>query len=206
MENFENTVDEPQVESGAASASAAPRDEFKPRKTFFFNDLMNRLGATAIDGLIFLGGMTVINFIASKFNGTLSIGGAVYEYEPHLVIIIKQIALALWFFFAVILRDTWGYSRSVGKRFCNLKIFTVRASRPRFSSLPWPVTFSAYSGTSSGRWMMLTINWSGILILLVSIWFRVHDSKCSDGFFALLKNPEPQAGRLPALQSLNPEL
>lgn len=131
MENYESSIDEPQVESGAASANAAPREEFKPRRTFFFNDLMNRLGATTIDGLIFLGGLTAINFIASKFNGTLSIGGTVYEYEPHLVIIIKQIALALWFFVAVIMRDTWGYSRSVGKRFCNLKIFTVRASRPR---------------------------------------------------------------------------
>lgn len=131
MENFENTIDEPQVGSGAAGANTTPREDFKPRKTFFFNDLMNRLGATTIDGLIFLGGLTVINFIASKFNGTLNIGGAAYEYEPHLVIIIKQIALALWFFVSVIMRDTWGYSRSVGKRFCNLKIFTVRASRPR---------------------------------------------------------------------------
>ena len=132
MENYENLTEEVQNESDSLSTGTSPKEEFKPRKNYFFNDLVSRVGAALIDGLIFLGGITAINFIASKFNGTLSIGGAVYEYEPHLVIIIKQIALALWFFVAIIMRDTWGYSRSVGKRFCNLKIFTVRAPRPRF--------------------------------------------------------------------------
>lgn len=132
MENTDNLNEETLNESDSLSPSPSPREEYRPRKNFFFNDLVSRVGATLIDGLIFLGGLTAINFIASKFNGTLTIGGAVFEYEPHLVIIMKQIALALWFFVSIIMRDTWGYSRSVGKRFCNLKIFTVRAPRPRF--------------------------------------------------------------------------
>src|SRR5512142_668215 len=44
---------------------------------------------------------------------------------------------------------------------CSLKMSSDSVSsawRPMSSSLPWPVTFSAYSGTSSGRWTTLSTN------------------------------------------------
>ena len=121
MENTENLTEESFSEEQAVSSRTAQNGE-KPRKSFFISDFFNRLNAGIIDFLVFLGGVWVAILVADRFKGD----------ESTLVTQLKYFVIGLWFFFAVIARDAWGYSRSVGKRFCNLKIFAVRSPKPRF--------------------------------------------------------------------------
>ena len=121
MENTENLTEESFSEEQAVSSRTAQNGE-KPRKSFFISDFFNRLNAGIIDSLVFLGGVWVAILVADRFKGD----------ESTLVTQLKYFVIGLWFFFAVIARDAWGYSRSVGKRFCNLKIFAVRSPKPRF--------------------------------------------------------------------------
>jgi len=106
--------------------------ETKRRKNFFLNDFFNRLNASIIDILLFLGGLTVILVVVAQLKGTRAVMGQQVRTETAALLALRWVAVVLWFFFSVIMRDAWGYSRSVGKRFCNLKVFAVRAPKPRF--------------------------------------------------------------------------
>lgn len=131
MGNTDNFNEESFSEEQAVETKTAQNAE-KPRKSFFISDLFNRLNAGMIDFLLFLGGVTLVLYVADFFKGERVIDGVTLEAEPALVMQLKYFVIGLWFFFSVIMRDAWGYSRSVGKRFCNLKIFTVRSPKPRF--------------------------------------------------------------------------
>jgi len=134
MENNEFNSDDQQNEV-RTSSGIGPQPvvrEARPRRNFFLSDFFNRLNASIIDALLFLGGLTVITSAASLFEETKVIFGQQLKTDPGSLQAIKWTAVGLWFFFAVVMRDVWGYSRSVGKRFCNLKVFAVRAPKPRF--------------------------------------------------------------------------
>lgn len=131
MGNTDNFNEESFSEEQAVETKTAQNAE-KPRKSFFISDLFNRLNAGMIDFLLFLGGVWLVLLVADRFKGEIVINGETIPSESALVTQLKYFVIGLWFFFAVIMRDAWGYSRSVGKRFCNLKIFTVRSPKPRF--------------------------------------------------------------------------
>ena len=131
MGNTDNFNDGSFSEEQAVESKAAQNNE-KPRKSFFISDLFNRLNAGIIDFLVFLGGVWLVLLVADKFRVVRVIDGVNVLSESALVTQLKYFVIGLWFFFAVIMRDAWGYSRSVGKRFCNLKIFAVRSPKPRF--------------------------------------------------------------------------
>ena len=131
MANTDNFTEESFSEEQAVESKTASNVE-KPRKSFFISDFFNRLNAGMIDFLLFLGGVTLVLYVADFFKDESVVNGVTLEKEPALVMQLKYFVIGLWFFFSVIMRDAWGYSRSVGKRFCNLKIFTVRSPKPRF--------------------------------------------------------------------------
>lgn len=131
MGNTDNFNEESFSEEQAVETKTAQNAE-KPRKSFFISDLFNRLNAGMIDFLLFLGGVWLVLLVADRFKGEIVINGETIPSESALVTQLKYFVIGLWFFFSVIMRDAWGYSRSVGKRFCNLKIFTVRSPKPRF--------------------------------------------------------------------------
>ena len=131
MGNTDNFNEESFSEEQAVETKTAQNAE-KPRKSFFISDLFNRLNAGIIDFLVFLGGVWLVLLVADRFKGEIVINGETIPSESALVTQLKYFVIGLWFFFAVIARDAWGYSRSVGKRFCNLKIFAVRSPKPRF--------------------------------------------------------------------------
>lgn len=131
MGNTDNFNEESFSEEQAVETKTAQNAE-KPRKSFFISDLFNRLNAGMIDFLLFLGGVWLVLLVADRFKGEIVINGETIPSESALVTQLKYFVIGLWFFFAVIMRDAWGYSRSVGKRFCSLKIFTVRSPKPRF--------------------------------------------------------------------------
>lgn len=131
MGNTDNFNEESFSEEQAVESKTISNVE-KPRKSFFISDLFNRLNAGMIDFLLFLGGVWLVLLVADRFKGEIVINGETIPSESALVTQLKYFVIGLWFFFAVIMRDAWGYSRSVGKRFCSLKIFTVRSPKPRF--------------------------------------------------------------------------
>ena len=131
MGNTDNFNEESFSEEQAVETKTAQNAE-KPRKSFFISDLFNRLNAGIIDFLVFLGGVWLVLLVADRFKSEIVIDGVNVLSESALVTQLKYFVIGLWFFFAVIMRDAWGYSRSVGKRFCNLKIFAVRSPKPRF--------------------------------------------------------------------------
>lgn len=131
MGNTDNFNEESFSEEQAVESKTAQNAE-KPRRSFFISDLFNRLNAGIIDFLIFLGGVWLVLLIADRVKVEKVIDGVNVLSESAFVTQLKYFVIGLWFFFAVIMRDAWGYSRSVGKRFCNLKIFAVRSPKPRF--------------------------------------------------------------------------
>jgi uncharacterized RDD family membrane protein YckC len=131
MGNTDNFNDGSFPEEQAVESKTAQNAE-KPRKSFFISDFFNRLNAGIIDFLVFLGGVWLVLLVADKFRVVKVIDGVNVLSESALVTQLKYFVIGLWFFFSVIMRDAWGYSRSVGKRFCNLKIFAVRSPKPRF--------------------------------------------------------------------------
>ncbi|MBQ7556175.1 RDD family protein [bacterium] len=178
MENTENLTEESFSEEQAVSSRTAQNGE-KPRKSFFISDFFNRLNAGIIDFLIFLGGVALVLFVADFFKGEKVISGVPVITEPALVMQLKCFVIGLWFFFAVITRDAWGYSRSVGKRFCNLKIFAVRSPKPRFYHtifrnltilFPAIVIFVAMALAEKGTINKMTENvivWSSYSVILL---------------------------------------
>ena len=107
------------------------RDD-KPRRNYFFKNLFLRLGAGILDFLIFLGGIYLIDFVAALFLRTIKIGDEFFQSESERIFLIKQGAILLWFFIAIVIRDLWDHNRSVGKRFCNLKVFSLNVKKVRF--------------------------------------------------------------------------
>lgn len=179
MENNEFYSDDQQSEVKTSGIGPQPVvREARPRKNFFLSDFFNRLNASIIDALLFLGGLTVITFAASLFEETKVIFGQQVRTEPGHLLAIKWAAIGLWFFFAIVMRDVWGYSRSVGKRFCNLKVFAVRAPKPRFYHaflrnltvlLPVAAVFATYALSEQVQTTpaVMAIRWASLGLLLI---------------------------------------
>lgn len=112
------------------AAETAPQ---RPKKSYFFRNLLGRGWADLLDLLVFYGGLFIFIDVTEElffYYVSLTNPEAVNEAQPDWFMAVQLVLVFSWTIACTLFRDAWGGGRSVGKRFCHFRIYTLNTNKP----------------------------------------------------------------------------